>query len=280
MSESVLDLNYIDKPETCKLYSGKNPDIYWTGCSFVQGMELEDRFNSCFAHLTSEHFNAKWMRTSKIGGGNDRILRVVTSDMLMAKRKPKLVIIVWSGPNRQEYLNLQNIWRQVGHLEFAFDPKKLKIIKSKIFCHPDMTLEQFEGWKKYMGECRTMRWNLHETLMQMIYLRQVLNNLGIPHLYYWMSKGQVDCAIKSLNEEKREGANVIWSIPNQMKEKDFAREIPELYDEGFYEMTKARLKLPYGPLDHPLEEGHKAISERIIKDIYDKKLDKLFKKES
>ena len=276
MSESVLDLNYVDKPETCKSYSSKNPDIYWNGCSFVQGMELEDRFNNCFAHLTSEEFGATWMRSSKIGGGNDRILRVTSNDMLMMPKKPKLVIIVWSGPNRQEYLNLQNIWRQVGHIRFGFDRQKLQIRTSDIFCHPDMTLDQFEGWKYYMKHCRTIRWNLHKTLMDMIYLRQLLNNQGIPHLYYWMSKGQVDCALKSLNEEKKEGANVVWSVPYQMKEKDFAREIPELYDEGFYEMTKYRLKNPYGPMDHPLEDGHKAIADKIIQDIYDKKLDKLF----
>ena len=42
--------------------------------------------------------------------------------------------------------------------------------------------------------------------MQMIYLRHLLNGLGIPHLYYWMSKGQIDCAIDSLDEVKKEGA--------------------------------------------------------------------------
>ena len=100
--------------------------------------------------------------------------------------------------------------------------------------------------------------------------------MNIPHLYYFMSKGQIDCALKSLNETKKEGANVVWEQRYNMTEKDFAREIPELYDEGFYEMTKFRLKNEYGPMDHPLEEGHQAMADKIIKDIYDKKLDKVF----
>ena len=46
-------------------------------------------------------------------------------------------------------------------------------------------------------------------------------------------------------------------------------------EEGFYDMCK-RHKVPFGPKDHPLEEGNKLMAERIIKDIYDKKLDKVF----
>lgn len=276
MSESVLDLNYVDEPDTCKRFTSTQPDIYFNGCSFVQGMELQDRFNNCFTHLVAEHFNTTWSRSSKIGGGNDRILRVTSTDMMQMPKKPKLVILVWSGPNRVEYLNDLGIWRQVGHIRFAFDKNKLKIIHSEIYCHPDMTRDQYDGWKKYMKNCRNIKWNLLETLHNMIYMRHMLNNMGIPHLFYWMSKGQIDCALQSLNDNRKEGANVVWEQQYNMKEKDFAREIPELYDEGFYEMTKFRLKNKYGPLDHPLEEGHQAIADRIIKDIYDKKLDKLF----
>lgn len=278
MSESVLDLNYVDNPDTCKRYSSSHPDIYFNGDSFVQGMELHDRFNSCFTHLVAEHFDQTWSRSSKIGGGNDRILRVSSTDMIQMPKKPKLAIIVWSGPNRVEYLNNLGIWRQVGHLRFGFDKRELLIKHSEIYCHPDMTRDQYEGWKKYMKNCRSIKWNLLETLHYMIYLRHILNGLGIPHLYYWMSKGQVDCAIKTLDETRKEGANVVWEQKYNMKEKDFIREIPELYDEGFYEMTKYRLKNKYGPLDHPLEDGHKAMADRIIKDIYDKNLDKLFNK--
>ena len=42
-------------------------------------MELQDRFNGCFTHLVAEHFNKTWSRSSKIGGGNDRILRVTST---------------------------------------------------------------------------------------------------------------------------------------------------------------------------------------------------------
>ena len=46
-------------------------------------------------------------------------------------------------------------------------------------------------------------------------------------------------------------------------------------EEAFYDMCK-RKKVPFGPRDHPLEEGNKLMADRIIKDIYDKKMDKVF----
>ncbi len=277
MSESVLDLNYVDNPGECKRYNSSAPDIYYNGDSFTQGMELKDRFRGCYTHLVAEHFDQTWGRSSKIGGGNDRILRVTSTDMLMMPKKPKLAIILWSGPNRQEYLNNLGVWRQVGHIRFAFDRRKLEIKRSDIYCHPDMTRNQYEGWRHYMKDCRTIKWNLHEMCMQMIYLRRLLNSMNIPHLYYFMSKGQIDCALDSLNEKRREGANVVWEQQYNMTKEDFLKEIPELQDNGFYELTKLVLKKPYGPMDHPLEEGHQAMADKIIQDIYDKKLDNVFK---
>ena len=278
MSESVLDLNYVDNPGICKRYSSTHPGIYYNGDSFTQGMELQDRFNGCYTHLVAKHFDETWGRSSKIGGGNDRIVRVTSTDMIQMPKKPKLAIILWSGPNRVEYLNSLNIWRQVGHICFSFDRKQLDIKRSDIYCHPDMTRDQFEGWKYYMRYCRSIKWNVHDMCMQMIYLRRLLNSEGIPHLYYFMSKGQIDCALDSLSEKRREGANIVWEQQYGMNRQDFEREIPELNDEGFYEMTKYRFKNKYGPMDHPLEEGHQAMADRIIQDIYDKNLDKLFNK--
>ena len=46
----------------------KDYDIYWNGCSFVQGMELKNSKTDCFTNLVSDHFNVDWFRNSKIGG--------------------------------------------------------------------------------------------------------------------------------------------------------------------------------------------------------------------
>ena len=60
-----------------------------------------------------------------------------------------------------------------------------------------------------------------------------------------------------------------------MKLNDYLNELPHLKEEAFYDMCK-RKKVPFGPKDHPLEEGHRLMAKRIIGDIYAKKLDKVF----
>ena len=60
-----------------------------------------------------------------------------------------------------------------------------------------------------------------------------------------------------------------------MKGEDYIRELPHMQEEAFYDMCK-RKKVPFGPKDHPLEEGHRLMAKRIIGDVYDKKLDKVF----
>lgn len=249
-------------------------DIYWNGCSFVQGMELERSTKDCFTNIVSDHFNVDWWRNSKIGGSNDRIWRVSMEDAL-AGHKPKLAIIVWSGVNRLEYLNDANLWRQVGFTSFIFDRVKYKTLDiSKIYYHPDMTNQQYTGFKNYVLYSRTMKYNLINSINYMISLRHFYNSQGIPHLFYMMSNGQISPGLKYLDEKRQEAANIVWSSPVSMKLKDYLKEIPELTSEGFYDMTKG--KVPYGPKDHPLEEGHQLIADRIIEDIYEKKLDKIF----
>ena len=49
--------------------------IYWNGCSFVQGMEVEEPKNH-FPYLVGSHFKQETWRNSKVGGSNDRIWRL------------------------------------------------------------------------------------------------------------------------------------------------------------------------------------------------------------
>jgi hypothetical protein len=89
-----------------------------------------------------------------------------------------------------------------------------------------------------------------------------------------MSDGQLNPTLDTLDEDRLEGSNNVW-IVEHMKKKDYLKELPFLKEEAFYDMCK-REKVPFGPKDHPLEDGHKLMAKRIIGDIYDKKLDKIF----
>ena len=84
--------------------------IYWNGCSFVVGYEVKERPKDTFAGLVGTHFMTPWWQNAKVGGSNDRIWRTTMDDMI--RQPADLVIIVWSGLNRFEYLNEKNnTWR-------------------------------------------------------------------------------------------------------------------------------------------------------------------------
>lgn len=247
--------------------------IYWNGCSFVRGMEVKNRPDDIFANIVSKHFNQAWYDTAKIGGSNDRIWRTTMDEMI---RNPvNLAIIVWSGFNRFEFLDDFSVWRSAVWIRYKFDKKTLKVDESsEVHYHPNMRLRQWEGINNYAVHGRSMQYNLVSSLNYMISTKYFLESKGIPYLFYKMSDGQLNCALHTLDEQKLEGANNIWEVKH-MKKDDYLKELPFLKDEGFYDMCK-RKNVPFGPKDHPLEEGHQLMAEKIIGDIYDKKLDRLF----
>ena len=247
--------------------------IYWNGCSFVQGAEnpSEDQFVT----LVGEHFKVDWHRDSKVGGSNDRIWRT-SMDYFLRGGKADLAIIVWSGINRFEYLNKKNnTWRSAVWVKHSFNKATLELTKdSEVHFHPDMTLSQWHGIQGYASKVRNMTSNLIESMNYMISLKYFFEAKGIPYLFYNMSDGQISVVRKTLNEKRREGANIVWDVEH-MKEKDYFTELPFLEETAFYDMCK-KAKVPFGPKDHPLKEGNWLMAARIIGDIEKHGLDKVF----
>lgn len=247
--------------------------IYWNGCSFVRGMEVKVRPRDIFANIVSQELGQPWWDNAKVGGSNDRIWRTTTDDMI---RKPaKLAIIVWSGINRFEYLDERNAWRSAVWVKYMFDKKKLKVSElSETHFHPRMTLKQWKAIQGWATQVRTMRYNLILSLHHMLSVKYFLEAKNIPYLFYNLSDGQISVTLDTLNEQRMEGANNLWEVEH-MKLNDYLKELPHMKEEAFYDMCK-RKEVPFGPKDHPLEEGHRLMADRILGDIYDKKLDKVF----
>lgn len=249
--------------------------IYWNGCSFVQGMEVADK-SKHFPALVGKHFNADWYKNSKVGGSNDRIWRCTQEDMLRAPAK--LVILVWSGFNRFEFLNNRtNIWRSAVWVQHKFNRATLELTDdSEVHFHPDLTLDQWKGLNGYATKVRNLRYNLIYSLHYMLSTKYFLEAKGIPYLFYLMSSGQWTSVKRILDETRKEGANIVWTVPH-LKYKDYIKELPFLEDEAFYNMCWDA-KVPFGPKDHPLEEGHELMANRIIEDIYKYGYDKIISK--
>lgn len=76
----------------------------FNGCSFVWGDELQDPMSSRFSKLLSDQISAKEINLSVRGGSNYRILRT-TMDWIQSNGMPDVMIIVWSGIDRFEYID-------------------------------------------------------------------------------------------------------------------------------------------------------------------------------
>lgn len=76
----------------------------FNGCSFVWGDELQDPMNSRFSKLFANETGMEEINLSIRGASNPRIYRT-TIDWIQENGMPDVMIIVWSGIDRFEYVD-------------------------------------------------------------------------------------------------------------------------------------------------------------------------------
>jgi len=300
--------------------------MLFVGCSFTNGMELQDKQVSRFSAIVSKEFGYNQWNEGKVGAGNDYIQRTVFNSVInnqlfyntplqtlgvkkhkyetrvktkgdyiekfmwedktkegsyqqtfqqskteSGQGKPKLVVCMWSGINRHEILRKSNIadtwsWTINTWSRFGLDPKSLLATpQSKAYCdnqYPAGVRDTLEG---YLKEVRNGHMNLRLTIGNMLAVKYFLQSQGIPQLHYVFSSGQYKPLLPVLDWDVFENTNTWWK-GTDIDQQTALRELPVLESEGFYDMTK-RLRLPIGSKDHPLEEAHQAMAQRIIEDI-------------
>ena len=184
---------------------------------------------------------------------------------------PDLVVCMWSGINRHENLRMSNItsdwsWTINAWEKYHMEKPSMKATKnSRIYIDKQYEPGEEEYMRGYMMRIRNAHYNLRLTLQQMIATKYILKSKGIPQLHYLFSSGQYKPLLYLLDEKTYENTNNWWPSIDLNRE-HYEHELPFLLEEGFYDMTQ-RLNLPIGVKDHPLEEAHKAMAERIIGDI-------------
>ena len=255
--------------------------IYFNGCSFTNGYELTDKFNTRYSSLVCEARNELEDNDAKVGGSNDRIWRSTMNHCL--SKNYDLVVIMWTGINRMEYLQTgANIsgnthksseqtsvprWRATNWKDFALSHRELKIDREKtnLYKHPDQTDHEYLILNGFMKELRHIRWNLKYTISYMLSTKHFLEARGIPHLFYTFSSGQYKPFLYLLDEDYLEAANNYWDSL-ELSKKQVLKELPCLEADGFYDMAQ-KAKLPIGRKDHPLEEAHAIMADRVLQDI-------------
>ena len=184
---------------------------------------------------------------------------------------PDLVVCMWSGINRLENLRLSNLtgdwswcvsaWNSMGLELPTYKAKRTSTI------YIDQQYEPGEDnyMRGYMMRIRNAHYNLRLTMGNMMAVKYMLKAKGIPQLHYLYSSGQYQPLLFLLDEPLYENTNNWWDSLD-IDRKTAVEELPWLESEGMYDMAE-RLELPIGERDHPLEEAHAAMAQRILGDI-------------
>ena len=257
--------------------------IYFNGCSFTNGYELEDKFNERFSALVTKHFNTEEDNDAKVGGSNDRIWRTTMNHCL--SNKYDAVVIMWTGNNRMEYLQTgENIsgnvfndptwskfitkdylsrprWRSTNWVTDAISQTGA----NNIYKHPDQPERHWLYTNGFMKTVRNRQYSLKYSISYMLSTKYFLESLGIPYLFYTYSSGQYKPFLYLLDEDYLEAANNYWDS-KELSNRRIIKELPCLLEDGFYDITK-KAGLPVGKKDHPLAEAHRLMADTIIKDL-------------
>ena len=184
---------------------------------------------------------------------------------------PDLVVCMWSGINRLENLRLSNLtgdwswcvsaWGRMGLEKPTYKASKTSTV------YIDQQYEPGEDnyMRGYMMRIRNAHYNLRLTMGNMMAVKYMLKAKGIPQLHYLYSSGQYQPLLFLLDEPLYENTNNWWDSLD-IDRKTAVEELPWLESEGMYDMAE-RLELPIGERDHPLEEAHAAMAQRILGDI-------------
>lgn len=206
---------------------------------------------------------------------NGAIVDFADNRFEVGREKPALAIIMWTGVNRWEHLNgardnpaykgrFPYHWQNVNWNEMKYDPKTLLPgINSEVKYDPWVSPE-FRKYGRDFMLTRNLLWCLKDTINCMLSVKYFLQAQGIPQLHYTWNKMHYSTILEVLNTETWEAANIMWRSLD-LDKKQVLKELPFLNEDGFFETTR-KGGFPLGKLGHPLEEGHAAMAERILKD--------------
>lgn len=230
----------------------KYKHIYVTGDSFSFGQELCDhKHGPSFFDITPQMRNMsytgliakEWQvteitNTSYPGGSNDRIFRMIISDLpvLFSKVKPEeiFVFISMTHASRREF----------------FD-KKLNKYSTFIsnFAPPKENKAVYSLWENYVLNFDHHREQAERYVSQLLSIQAFLKGLGIDNLI-----------TRSMNDDVL-FTNAYSSLPAEVLSLIDKKHFPDLLPFNNY---CGRLGLPFGPDHHPLEDGHAAWAKYLM----------------
>lgn len=246
--------------------SVKNDYIYVSGCSYTYGIGIPTDFiqQKRWSTLLADKLKYDVINSSCPGSSNFRIARATYHDIITSETLPKLVIIMWSDPPRQEFFRPQeneHPWLDLAQVT----PQGVGTIKS--YFHKDA----FESFFTFIS---TEERALVHTLNHMLSIEMLCRFYNIPviHLQYKSNLNRYyrHLLLKFADSADRTYKNLISQISAQVKffEDTNSHVFGFSNDFSFNRMIDEK-KLPTSKisLGHPEEQGHQEMAEWIYQHI-------------
>jgi len=265
-----------------KKYWSTNPQLI-SAKKFERKAEPVDRNINSYTADMHQYFGSP----ARLKGGDGVSRHSVYLQQINKQREvdragtPDLVVCMWSGMNRHETLRKSKVtddwsWTIGTWAEHYLDPKTLKAAKgSKPYVDTQHNYYDRKAIELYMMNVRNAFFSLKLTIGHMLAVKYFLQAKGIHQLHYLFSHGQYRPLLPILDWKTYEQNNFWWDTFDLNREQA-EEELPVLKSEGFYDMCLRR-GLKIGQKDHPLEDAHAAMAQRIIKDIKNNEFHKEFK---
>ena len=250
---------------------------------------MDARDVDAFPSLVALDLDQEFYNHAKIGGTNERIQRSTQNYILKSEKevqkndrkgslisrssrtaKVDLAIIMWTGINRLEFMT-ETKWKNATWRKYELNAEYLPTNDSYILKDKDLDEDidhHLNGYIKTRSAMFCLKW----TISYMLATKYFFKAHNIPYLFYTFSSQHYKPLLHLLDEKYYEEANFAWPS-YEMDKKEVLKELPFLKDDGFLEICK-KDSLPTGKKDHPLEEGHKRMTEVILGDIKEHGYDK------
>lgn len=219
--------------------------IYFDGCSWTKGEELENKEEERYSKLVCDELGAEETNLARCGGSNDRIVRnlMVENDI----QEYDYAVIQMTFPTRTEYYHEPD-WIRVNpksnYHKWLFKGK-LVSLNGSIKRLNEKFEEHAEFWTTYYKSVMSEEYFDTKECIQVQTIRNHCQVNNVPLI------------LTSINKWTKQTFDLLLD--------------KSLKIQGHYHPTKeghrkiADLLLPYHHYGHPTKEGHRMIADRIVR---------------
>ena len=237
----------------------------FNGCSFVWGDELQDPYASRFSKLFADYTGMREVNLSLRGASNGRIYRT-TLDHIQLNGEPDLMIIVWSGTDRFEYIDTDQ--------KDAHDSYYLQCSVSRL--HQKEFEEKRKSLTGYMVDIFTDYKASIDTINYMCEIQMLCEKSNIPLLQFQFAHRHRDSIYLILNTKPKN--NLEKEFINYYRSKiDYLKPYSTLgikdnknllrLSMNIRDVTVAMIGRRMGAYGHPLEKSQVLFKEVILEEL-------------